>query len=80
MNSCFAKGKKIVCLICFAGMLLLTATTFAYTPTVTMAVADANLGVVLAEVARMGRSNIVINVKPADTITVTFDNVPFETA
>ena len=61
-------------------MLLVNATAFAYSPMVTMSVVDANLGVVLAEVARMGKANIVLNVKPTDTITVTFDQVPFETA
>lgn len=82
MNACFKRWKKFLCAACFAGLLSVGATAFAYgySPVVSMSVVDANLGVVLAEVARMGRSNIVINVKPADTITVTFDNVPFETA
>lgn len=82
MHSCFNKWKMILCVVCFAGLLSSGATAFAYgySPMVSMSVVDANLGVVLGEVARMGRSNIVINVKPADTITVTFDNVPFETA
>lgn len=52
----------------------------AFAPAVTMSVVDANLGVVLAEVARIGKANIVINVKPNETITVSFDSVPFETA
>lgn len=68
------------CLLCVAALLLAGTPVSAYAPVVTMSVADANLGVVLAEVARMGNANIVINVKPADTVTVTFDRVPFETA
>ena len=68
------------CLLCVAALLLAGTPVSAYAPVVTMSVADANLSVVLAEVARMGNANIVINVKPADTVTVTFDRVPFETA
>lgn len=71
---------KFVCIVCFALLLLTGTQGSAYSPYVTMSVADANLGVVLAEVARMGKANIVINVKPTETITVTFDRVPFETA
>ena len=71
---------KFVCIVCFALLLLTGTQGSAYSPSVTMSVADANLGVVLAEVARMGKANIVINVKPTETITVTFDRVPFETA
>lgn len=71
---------KLVCIVCFALLLLTGTQGSAYSPSVTMSVADANLGVVLAEVARMGNANIVINVKPTETITVTFDRVPFETA
>ena len=67
-------------LFCVVALLLTGTPVSAYAPVVTMSVADANLGVVLAEVARMGNANIVINVKPADTVTVTFDRVPFETA
>ena len=80
MNAYCNKWKAFLCLMCFAALLLTGAPVSAYSPTVTMSVADANLGVVLAEVARMGNANIVINVKPAETITVTFDKVPFETA
>ena len=80
MNAYCNKWKAFLCLMCFAALLLTGAQVSAYSPTVTMSVADANLGVVLAEVARMGNANIVINVKPAETITVTFDKVPFETA
>ena len=80
MNAYCNKWKAFLCLMCFAALLLTGAPASAYSPTVTMSVADANLGVVLAEVARMGNANIVINVKPAETITVTFDKVPFETA
>ena len=80
MNAYCNKWKAFLCLICFTALLLTGAPASAYSPTVTMSVADANLGVVLAEVARMGNANIVINVKPAETITVTFDKVPFETA
>ena len=80
MNAYCNKWKTFLCLICFTALLLTGAPVLAYSPTVTMSVADANLGIVLAEVARMGKANIVINVKPAETITVTFDRVPFETA
>jgi type II secretory pathway component GspD/PulD (secretin) len=72
--------RKFICTVCFATLLFCGTHALAYAPSVTMSVADANLGVVLAEVARMGKANIVINVKPTDTITVTFDRVPFETA
>jgi type IV pilus assembly protein PilQ len=74
------RWKQFLSCICFAVLLLTGPQALAYAPSVTMSVADANLGVVLAEVARMGKANIVINVKPTDTITVTFDRVPFETA
>ena len=80
MKCVFKKWKKQLCLMGLVAMLLVNATAFAYSPMVTMSVVDANLGVVLAEVARMGKANIVLNVKPTDTITVTFDQVPFETA
>ena len=80
MKCVFKKWKKQLCLVGLVAMLLVNATAFAYSPMVTMSVVDANLGVVLAEVARMGKANIVLNVKPTDTITVTFDQVPFETA
>ena len=66
--------------LCVVALLLIGTPVSAYAPVVTMSVTDANLGVVLAEVARMGNANIVINVKPADTVSVTFDRVPFETA
>ena len=72
--------KIWLCLLCAVTLLFTGTPVSAYAPVVTMSVADANLGVVLAEVARMGNANIVINVKPADTVTVTFDRVPFETA
>ena len=80
MKGAFKKWKNQLCLMGLVAMLLVNATAFAYSPMVTMSVVDANLGVVLAEVARMGKANIVLNVKPTDTITVTFDQVPFETA
>lgn len=80
MKGAFKKWKNQLCLMGLVAMLLVNATAFAYSPMVTMSVVDANLGVVLAEVARMGKANIVLNVKPTDTITVTFDRVPFETA
>ena len=80
MKGAFKKWKNQLCLMGLVTMLLVNATAFAYSPMVTMSVVDANLGVVLAEVARMGKANIVLNVKPTDTITVTFDQVPFETA
>lgn len=80
MKGVFKKWKNQLCLMGLVAMLLVNATAFAYSPMVTMSVVDANLGVVLAEVARMGKANIVLNVKPTDTITVTFDQVPFETA
>ena len=80
MKCVFKKWKNQLCLMGLVAMLLVNATAFAYSPMVTMSVVDANLGVVLAEVARMGKANIVLNVKPTDTITVTFDQVPFETA
>ena len=72
--------KIWLCLLCAVALLFTGTPASAYAPVVTMSVTDANLGVVLAEVARMGNANIVINVKPADTVTVTFDRVPFETA
>ncbi|MHC1759585.1 MAG: secretin N-terminal domain-containing protein [Negativicutes bacterium] len=80
MKVVFKKWKNQLCLMGLVALLLVNATAFAYSPMVTMSVVDANLGVVLAEVARMGKANIVLNVKPTDTITVTFDQVPFETA
>ncbi len=72
--------KIWLCLLCAVALLFTGTPVSAYAPVVTMSVTDANLGVVLAEVARMGNANIVINVKPTDTVTVTFDRVPFETA
>ena len=80
MTDVFKKWINQLCMVVFGALLLVNATAFAYSPMVTMSVVDANLGVVLAEVARMGKANIVLNVKPTDTITVTFDRVPFETA
>ncbi|HWR29812.1 MAG TPA: secretin N-terminal domain-containing protein [Negativicutes bacterium] len=80
MNECCNRWKTLVRLICLLGVLVTAAPVSAYAPAVTMSVVDANLGVVLAEVARIGKANIVINVKPNETITVSFDSVPFETA
>ncbi|NMC31967.1 MAG: type II secretion system protein GspD [Veillonellaceae bacterium] len=80
MIFCRDQWKIWLCLLCAVALLFTGTPASAYAPVVTMSVTDANLGVVLAEVARMGNANIVINVKPADTVTVTFDRVPFETA
>ena len=80
MIFCRDQWKNWLCLLCAFALLFTGTPASAYAPVVTMSVTDANLGVVLAEVARMGNANIVINVKPAETVTVTFDRVPFETA
>ncbi len=72
--------KTILCLVCFAGLLLTGVPAWASDATVTMSVADANLRVVLTEVAQMGRANLVVDVDPKDTISVDFNCVPFETA
>lgn len=80
MNTSCKKWKTLLCLICFAGLLFTGAIASADSSTVTMSVFDSNLVVVLTEVARMGKANVVIDVDQKETITVDFNNVPFETA
>lgn len=75
-----AKLKFIVCLMITAALLLASTVSFAYMPMISMTVFDSNLGVVLAEVARMGKANVVIDVDSKETISVDFKNIPFETA
>ena len=74
------KIKFVIFMTITMGIMFVSTTINAYVPMVSMTVFDANLGVVLAEVARMGKANVVIDVDSKETISVDFKNVPFETA
>lgn len=74
------KFKSLISLLALAGCMIVASVANAYTPMISMRVFDANLGVVLAEVARMGKANVVVDVEPNATVSVDFKDVPFETA
>ena len=76
----FDKLKLFISILLLAGFMTIATIAYAYAPMVSMTVFDASLGVVLAEVARMGKANVVIDVESKETISVDFKNVPFETA
>ena len=76
----FDKLKLFISILLLAGFMTIATIAYAYAPMVSMTVFDASLGVVLAEVARMGKANVVIDVESKETISVDFKHVPFETA
>lgn len=82
MNFRCKRWSTLLCMICLPFLLLAGSSVAAAANygNVTMSTIESNLGVVLTEVARMGRVNVVVDVDPKETISIDFKNVPFETA
>jgi len=74
------KCKSVYILVWVVMLLMFSSPAQAYAPMISMTVTEANLGVVLSEIARMGKANAVVDVDARETISVDFRQVPFESA
>jgi len=80
MNTSCKKWKTLLCLICFAGLLLTGVIASADSPRVTMSVVDADVRDVLTGLATIGKVNVVIDDSVTGRISLNFQDIPFESA